>query len=79
MLNFSIAANFNFGRELNVVSCTVYQSLIPEAYLGPQISGGKDLPTMSSSQRTNTCMRVTLPRVNIKRRKLVTTVKKFRY
>ena len=31
MLNFSIAANFHFGRELKVVSCAVYQSLIPEA------------------------------------------------
>ena len=31
MLTFSTAADFNFGRELKVVSCAVYPSLIPEA------------------------------------------------
>lgn len=54
MLNFGTAASFNFGRERKVVS-RVHHILhfAKEATVGPPFSNGKDLPTITSSERIN--------------------------
>ena len=61
MFNFSIAANFNFGRELKVVSSSVCSSLTTEATSRSsdfQWERGTNYETMSSSKRINKYTRI---------------------